>query len=211
MAPEQARGQAAQQAAATCGPARLRPLPGADRQAAVRRRDVFRRAGGVLRQTPDWEALPTGVPPRIVALVRRCLQKELKQRLRDAGDALLEIEQALDELTKGPLPLTPPRGRPSRRTLLAVAAGVGPAAFALGMWSRNLRTGGQAFPNRPPSPRRSHRPHRNSGRVSSCSATRPRGSGRASRRTVSGSRSSSCKANIPRSPSCHSTAASRTS
>jgi serine/threonine-protein kinase len=43
-------------------------------------------------QEPDWEALPTTVPASIQRLVRRCLNKDAKQRLRDIGDARIAIE-----------------------------------------------------------------------------------------------------------------------
>ncbi len=49
----------------------------------------------VLRGEPDWQALPETTPLSIRALLRRCLQKEMNKRARDAGDARIEIEEAL--------------------------------------------------------------------------------------------------------------------
>src|SRR5579863_10453381 len=49
----------------------------------------------VLRGEPDWQALPDTTPLSIRALLRRCLQKEMSKRARDAGDARIEIEEAL--------------------------------------------------------------------------------------------------------------------
>src|SRR5216684_1691496 len=49
----------------------------------------------VLREEPDWQALPETTPLSIRALLRRCLQKEMNKRARDAGDARIEIEEAL--------------------------------------------------------------------------------------------------------------------
>jgi Tol biopolymer transport system component len=49
----------------------------------------------VLRGEPDWQALPDTTPLSIRALLRRCLQKEMNKRARDAGDARIEIEEAL--------------------------------------------------------------------------------------------------------------------
>ena len=46
----------------------------------------------VLDREPDWEALPPSTPPRIAELVRRCLRKEPARRLRDLGDAAIEID-----------------------------------------------------------------------------------------------------------------------
>ncbi|MCZ6714595.1 MAG: protein kinase, partial [Deltaproteobacteria bacterium] len=51
---------------------------------------------------PDWERLPTQTPTRIRELLRRCLAKDLDGRLRDIGDARLEIEAALGELAARP-------------------------------------------------------------------------------------------------------------
>ncbi|NNF05425.1 MAG: protein kinase, partial [Candidatus Eisenbacteria bacterium] len=41
----------------------------------------------VLKDEPDWEDLPTHLPSRIVELLRRCLQKDPKQRLQSIGEA----------------------------------------------------------------------------------------------------------------------------
>jgi serine/threonine protein kinase/Tol biopolymer transport system component len=49
----------------------------------------------VLRGEPDWQALPASTPGKIRDLLRRCLQKEMNKRARDAGDARIEIEEAL--------------------------------------------------------------------------------------------------------------------
>jgi serine/threonine-protein kinase len=49
----------------------------------------------VLREEPDWQALPTSTPVKICDLLRRCLQKDKTLRFRDAGDARIEIHEAL--------------------------------------------------------------------------------------------------------------------
>ncbi len=46
----------------------------------------------ILEREPDWSALPAPTPPRLVALLRRCLTKDAKQRQRDIGDVRLELE-----------------------------------------------------------------------------------------------------------------------
>ena len=48
----------------------------------------------VLKTEPDWSALPATTPVPVRRLLRRCLEKDPRRRLRDIGDALLEIEQA---------------------------------------------------------------------------------------------------------------------
>ena len=49
----------------------------------------------VIRAEPDWTRLPASVSPRIRELLRRCLQKDAKQRLRDIGDARIITEEDL--------------------------------------------------------------------------------------------------------------------
>jgi Tol biopolymer transport system component len=48
----------------------------------------------VLRGEPDWQAVPPAVPANVRDLLRRCLQKDKALRLRDAGDARIEIQEA---------------------------------------------------------------------------------------------------------------------
>src|SRR6185295_677746 len=49
----------------------------------------------ILKSDPEWQALPPETPARIRDLLRRCLEKDRDRRLRDIGDARLEIEEAL--------------------------------------------------------------------------------------------------------------------
>ena len=57
----------------------------------------------VIKDEPDWSRLPPVTPGRIQTLVRRCLVKDPKQRLRDIGDARIAIEETLSgaELAAG--------------------------------------------------------------------------------------------------------------
>jgi serine/threonine protein kinase len=49
----------------------------------------------VLRGEPDWQLLPTSTPVKILDLLKRCLQKDLRRRLHDVADSRIEIEEAL--------------------------------------------------------------------------------------------------------------------
>ena len=51
--------------------------------------------GAVLQVEPQWDTLPVPTPEALRRLLRRCLQKERKRRLRDVGDALTELDEAL--------------------------------------------------------------------------------------------------------------------
>jgi serine/threonine-protein kinase len=50
----------------------------------------------VVESDPDWTAMPASVPVNIQRLVRRCLVKDPKRRLKDIGDVRLELEEFLD-------------------------------------------------------------------------------------------------------------------
>jgi serine/threonine-protein kinase len=90
----------------------------------------------VLRSEVDWNRLPAGTPSPVRRLLRRCLERDPRQRLHDMGDARLEIEEAL----RGPEPTERGEGgrRPQarwRRLLpwwVALAAIVVAAALAAG-------------------------------------------------------------------------------
>jgi serine/threonine-protein kinase len=54
----------------------------------------------VLTREPDWEALPAGIPTGMMRVLRRCLEKDPRRRLRDAGDARWMLqEEAREEAT----------------------------------------------------------------------------------------------------------------
>jgi serine/threonine protein kinase len=62
----------------------------------------------VLEREPAFEALPANMPPAIGRLLRRCLEKDPRKRLRDIGDARLELTES--------------RTRVARATIAAVFA-----------------------------------------------------------------------------------------
>ncbi len=51
----------------------------------------------ILAHDPNWHALPSNTPVLVRSLLRRCLNKDPKQRLRDIGDARVEIGETLTE------------------------------------------------------------------------------------------------------------------
>jgi Tol biopolymer transport system component len=57
--------------------------------------DVTDILAAVVRAEPDWQALPAATPMKVRDLLRHCLQKDKRLRLRDAGDAQIEIQEAL--------------------------------------------------------------------------------------------------------------------
>ena len=49
----------------------------------------------VVKPEPDWTLLPDATPQAIRTLLKRCIQKDRALRLRDVGDARIEISEAL--------------------------------------------------------------------------------------------------------------------
>ena len=90
----------------------------------------------VIQVDPKWDTLPTAMPQPMTRLLRRCLQKERQRRLRDIGDALTDLDEAL---------IAPPGGgtvsagvaQPAgRRRALPWAAGIALAvATGVAVWT----------------------------------------------------------------------------
>ena len=51
----------------------------------------------VLAREPEWQAMPTGLDPRLVRLLRRCLTKSIRQRWQAIGDVRAEIDHIRSE------------------------------------------------------------------------------------------------------------------
>src|SRR5262249_33449143 len=91
MSPEQARGQNAdrQSDVWAFGCILYEMLTGKAAFAGDTITDIL---ATIVRAEPDWNALPAGIPSRVLLLLKRCLKKDRTQRLRDLGDAVLEID-----------------------------------------------------------------------------------------------------------------------
>lgn len=78
----------------------------------------------VIEREPDWELLRAGTPANLVRLLRRCLTKDPKLRLRDIGEARIALEQDTDTANVAP--------RSTTRRVVAIAAILATAAgFAI--------------------------------------------------------------------------------
>ncbi|MEK7405129.1 MAG: protein kinase, partial [Acidobacteriota bacterium] len=88
----------------------------------------------VLKEPIDWSPLPATTPPAIRRLLRRCLERDRKNRLQDIGDARLEIDEALEGKAE-------PAAAPRRTVLPWVVAAVLAlaAAVAVTAWWRASR------------------------------------------------------------------------
>ena len=52
----------------------------------------------ILEREPDWRRLPAATPAAVRRLLQRCLEKDVSRRLRDIGDACLELDDAIGRL-----------------------------------------------------------------------------------------------------------------
>jgi hypothetical protein len=55
--------------------------------------DVMETLAVVLKGDVDWSLLPSGTPASVRRLLRRCLEKDQTRRLRDIGDAKLDLDE----------------------------------------------------------------------------------------------------------------------
>jgi len=134
MAPEQARGKPVDRRADiwAFGCVLYEMLTG---RRAFEGDEVTDTLAGILRGEPTWDALPASTPRSIQRLLRRCLQKEPRERLQSIGDARLEIAEAATSPayeSPGPVPaLTPSRFLPVAAASVVTALLVGGAAWTL--------------------------------------------------------------------------------
>src|SRR5262245_61842554 len=97
MSPEQARGKTVDRRADIWAfgcvlfemLAGRRPFPSED--------TVSDTIAGILKGEPVWAALPADTPPKIRALIERCLRKDVRRRLPHIAEARIEIEEACSE------------------------------------------------------------------------------------------------------------------
>ncbi len=142
MSPEQARGQAVDRRTDiwAFGCVLYEMLTGRVTFAGDTVSDTIAR---ILEREPDWGGLPPTLRPGVVTLLRRCLEKDAKRRLRDIGDARIELDEAITQ----PATREARRERPVqtsrwRRLALAAAAFAGMMLLASQFWPQP----GREFP-----------------------------------------------------------------
>ena len=95
----------------------------------------------VLKSEPEWQRLPARTPPALRRLLRRCLCKEIRARVRDFADVRLDIEDAQRELRAEQADGRRDGGR----------AGVGPPAVLPGSHAAGATIGRRSADARRPS------------------------------------------------------------
>jgi hypothetical protein len=86
----------------------------------------------VLATEPDWTRLPSTLSPALGAYIRRCLNKNPKQRIADMQDVRLALDGAFD--AGAPPPFVPAPVTWRRVATLAATAVIGASVAAAGVW-----------------------------------------------------------------------------
>ncbi len=92
------------------------------------RKTTLETLAAVARDEPQWDELPAETPAAIRRLLRRCLDKDPKRRLRDIGEARIALED--DQPEEGAQPSTSAWRWRARAGWIAAAAFLGLAAGA---------------------------------------------------------------------------------
>ena len=131
MSPEQARGKPVDKRADiwAFGGVLFEMLSA---QRAFAGEDLSMTLAAVVMQEPAWAALPPATPPNVRQLLRRCLIKDPRQRIRDMGDVRLALEEANDTV---PASVPTPDRRRRQIPLLWALAVIALAASTVAAWA----------------------------------------------------------------------------
>ena len=89
----------------------------------------------ILEREPNWSLLNPATPDAVRKLLRRCLEKDLSRRMRDIGDARLELDEAVQPAA------APGASQPSKRPAWLLYSGLilTPVVAGLLVWVGPLR------------------------------------------------------------------------
>ena len=137
MSPEQARGKAVDKRADiwAFGAVLFEMLTS---RRAFAGEDITDTIVSVVSKEPDWGALPTPTPVGLRRVLTRCLKKDAKARMRDIGEARLQIEELISGATEEMSTTSPvaPRSAGARALTWTLAAATLAFAIAwLAVWA----------------------------------------------------------------------------
>ena len=119
--------------------------------------DMTEVLGAVVRLEPNWEALPSDVPPPVRTLLQRCLVKDRRKRIADIAAALFVLDHQAGVAATSTASAAPLPRRPLWRRIAALTAGALVVAVARRRAGVVRHAPGAAFAS---SARRSPRPGR---------------------------------------------------
>ena len=101
----------------------------------------------ILEREPDWRALPADTPEHIGRLIRHCLEKDKRLRLRDIGDALPDLAAPW----VGPTRATPVTRRAvgGRAAIALVAVALAAGSLATWLFTRPASPGSAIAASQP--------------------------------------------------------------
>ena len=142
MSPEQARGQSVDKRMDiwAFGCVLYEMLTG---RAAFARGTTSDTLAAIIEREPDWSAIPSSTPAIVLHLLRRCLNKDPKQRLRDIGDARVDLHEALNAPAQSTAVIVPASRAASwwawsATTAVIIAAGLGLWVLSRTPWQNPL-------------------------------------------------------------------------
>jgi eukaryotic-like serine/threonine-protein kinase len=109
MAPEQARGKEVDKRADiwAFGVVLYEMLTG---KSTFEGETVSDTLAAVLRADIEWKDLPAGTPSKVRRLLKHCLERDPRKRLRDMGDAWLEMDAPDEPVAPAPVPVRTRQG-----------------------------------------------------------------------------------------------------
>jgi len=138
MSPEQAKGETVDKRADiwAFGVVLYEMLTG---RRAFKGEDVSETLASVLKDTLPMDALPSDTPADVRRLVARCLDRDLKRRLRDIGEARVILENPASPLVSDAPPVraiadAPPPVAPRPRWIRTLPWTIAAATTVIAMW-----------------------------------------------------------------------------
>jgi serine/threonine protein kinase/Tol biopolymer transport system component len=133
MSPEQAKGKPVDRRADiwAFGCVLYEMLSG---KMAFRGETVTDTLAAVIKEDPDWARLPDNTPARVRVLLKRCLQKDPKQRLRDIGDARISLDEVLSGAPDATSPASAAASRSVSRGWMGLAIATVSVLAAVFAW-----------------------------------------------------------------------------
>ena len=130
MAPEQARGKVVDKRADiwAFGAVLYEMLTGTR---AFEGEDIADTLGNVMKVEPNWARCPASIPPRVVQVMRACLQKNPKQRMGDVQSVRLALDGAFETAAPQTTAVVPPSSGRRLAWVVAGIAAMGMVALAL--------------------------------------------------------------------------------
>jgi Tol biopolymer transport system component len=103
----------------------------------------------IVHKDPDWDALPPAARPRVERVIRRCLVKDSRERVRDLSDIALVLREIGADRGDARTVAAPTPAEPPRRSWIPAAAvgviGIVLGAFAAMRWLANPASAGKGL------------------------------------------------------------------